>query len=176
MLLADMIYHSFIYLCVNELFLFSYWLCFSFRQVAVIWLIIKLITPTKVYHWWCDKVHIFIITSKFIICNPLQILQMERNFKPLNLSHKMFLKDVQRNKNLVTFVSSTLGRSWALNFPVCLSTFGVLASLWTLPTCCAVPGSWFGELILALNWADFGFLYMETTQLKGYGTDATAKT
>lgn len=24
--LADIIYHSFIYLCVNELFLFSYWL------------------------------------------------------------------------------------------------------------------------------------------------------
>lgn len=151
MLLADIIYHSFIYLCVNELFLFSYWLYLSFRHVEVIWLIIKLATPTMVYHWWCDKVGIF-ITLKFIICNPLQLLQIERNFKPLNLSHKMFLKDIQRNKELVTFkFPSTLDRSWALNFHVCLSTLGILSSLCALPTCCAVPGSWFGELILALN-------------------------
>lgn len=97
MLLADTIYHSFIYLCVNELFLFSYWLCFSFRQVEVIWLIFKLATPTKLHHWGCDKVHIFIIIFKFL-CNPLQILQMERNIKSLNLSHKMFPKDVQKTK------------------------------------------------------------------------------
>lgn len=121
------------------------------------------------------------IAFNFIICNPLQILQIERDFKPLNLSRKIFSEWSSKKRKAGGFQTPPkLGRNCAPNSHVCLSTLGVLASLRSLPTCCAVPGSWFWykhlgadfginiwELILALNTSPVFSTWKHVTQLKG---------